>query len=294
MAAKLTNGRTWKSTELKGNDVGRFREYCRDVDKRNQLAKISCMMQSWYRSLPQASMTFTEADFDGQDMKQLTAFRKLLSDIYINPREVLFDRIPKVFATTDLKEALSCVAKQKADIDAHIHHIKRRASAVVREVFGIAPDVDLRQSLLLWYEQLPPAAKNNIFSARTAALVEYVSNIQTNDDEEISSKIVYVSTGMFIEDWKMGFESQLKDSLTIAINEITEKGKVTSGTQKILLVGDDGTPMEKFYDFNSENLSATATFFKSALDDMMEEYDGVLENNEKIGVLMDVIKKLMT
>ena len=31
MAAKLSEGRTWKSTELKGNDVGRFREYCRDM-----------------------------------------------------------------------------------------------------------------------------------------------------------------------------------------------------------------------------------------------------------------------
>ena len=31
MAAKLSNGRVWKSTELKGNDVGKFREYCRDM-----------------------------------------------------------------------------------------------------------------------------------------------------------------------------------------------------------------------------------------------------------------------
>lgn len=32
MAAKLVEGgRRWLSTELKGNDVGRFREYCRDM-----------------------------------------------------------------------------------------------------------------------------------------------------------------------------------------------------------------------------------------------------------------------
>ena len=52
--------------------------------------------------------------------------------------------------------------------------------------------------------------------------------------------------------------------------------------------------MERFYDFDAENLSATATFFRNALEDVMEEYDGILENNEKIGVLMDAIKKLMT
>lgn len=31
MAAKLSNGRKWRSTELKGNAVGKFREYCRDM-----------------------------------------------------------------------------------------------------------------------------------------------------------------------------------------------------------------------------------------------------------------------
>ena len=31
MAAKLSESRVWKSTELKGNDIGRFREYCRDM-----------------------------------------------------------------------------------------------------------------------------------------------------------------------------------------------------------------------------------------------------------------------
>ena len=31
MAAKLSNGRRWRSTELKGNAVGRFKEYCRDM-----------------------------------------------------------------------------------------------------------------------------------------------------------------------------------------------------------------------------------------------------------------------
>ena len=31
MASKLSDGRQWKSTELKGKDVGKFREYCRDM-----------------------------------------------------------------------------------------------------------------------------------------------------------------------------------------------------------------------------------------------------------------------
>ena len=29
--ARLTTGRRWRSTELKGNAVGKFKEYCRDM-----------------------------------------------------------------------------------------------------------------------------------------------------------------------------------------------------------------------------------------------------------------------
>ena len=31
MESKLSNGRDWKNTELKGKDVGRFKEFCRDM-----------------------------------------------------------------------------------------------------------------------------------------------------------------------------------------------------------------------------------------------------------------------
>ena len=31
MAAKLSTGRNWRNTELKGNAVGKFKEYCRDM-----------------------------------------------------------------------------------------------------------------------------------------------------------------------------------------------------------------------------------------------------------------------
>lgn len=270
-----------------------FKEYCKDVDKRNQLAKLSCMMQAWYRSLPQASTTFMEPDYPEQDMKHLSAFRRLLSDIYINPRDVLFDRLPKAFGTDDLEQVLEYIAKQKQDIDAHIHCIKKRAAAVIREAFGIESGIDLRQSLLLWYEQLPRAAKQSIFSTRTAALIEYIGGIQTNDDEEIASKIVHISSGLFIEDSKTGFEAALQEILTECLSEINERSTAKAGTQKLLLVGDDGVPVEKFYDFNPDDLSATATFFRSSIDDIIEEYDGVLGTNEKIGVLMDAIKKLM-
>ena len=95
-----------------GNLFSDYSEYCREVDKKNRLARISCMMQSWYRSLPQTSKTFVDPDYEGQDIKRIIAFRKLFTDIYLNPREIIFERLPNIFksaATTDTVAAVQMV-----------------------------------------------------------------------------------------------------------------------------------------------------------------------------------------
>ena len=271
-----------------------YSEYCRDVDKKNRLAKISCMMQSWYRSLPQTSKTFADPDHEKQDIKSIIAFRKLFADIYLNPREIIFERLPMIFKAHTATDTVTAVKQAKSEIDSHIRIVRNMAIKIIRETFGFAEEADLQQSLLAWYDNLPEVAKNSIFSARTSSLIEYVQAVDTGNEDDIASKIVRKTTGMFIEDWKPGFGNKFEDELKEAVDEVlSKKGSAAGASQKILLMSDDGTPVERFYDFDSESLSATATFFKNALEDMMEEYDGVLENNEKIGVLMEAIKKLM-
>lgn len=271
-----------------------YSEYCRDVDRRNKLAKISCMMQSWYRSLPQTSMTFSEPDYEGQNMMQLTAFRKLFMDLYLNPHEVILERIPRIFRTNSLDKILKQVKHIREDIDTHIHYVSASAIDAIRNAFGFDSNMDLRKSLTTWYENLPEIAKNSILSSRAENLISYIKTIGTNDEEEIASKIVYETTGTFIEDWKSGFDDKFKNELNDVLTEILSKKETSAGgSQRIVLMDANGIPVERFYDFDSNNLSSTATFFRSALEDMMEEYDSVLENNEKIGVLMDAIKKLM-
>ena len=58
-------------------------------------------------------------------------------------------------------------------------------------------------------------------------------------------------------------------------------------------MGEDGTPIERFYTYTPDKLSVSATFFQRALDDVIEEYGDSIENNEIIGILMDTIKKRM-
>ena len=100
----------------------------------NRLARLKCFMQAWYRSLPQAATTFQIEDYPRQDMRKLKLFRKALTG-EPNPRELIFEQIPRIFEADSLLEALKEVKDAKKDLDAHTRKLKKKAERVVRTTF---------------------------------------------------------------------------------------------------------------------------------------------------------------
>ena len=92
-----------------------YSNYCKDVEKRNKLNRVSCLIQSWCRSLPQTTILFAEPDYLGQDMKRMKKFRKLFTDFYLNPREILFEELPKLFGTNNYVKVYDEVRTIKMD-----------------------------------------------------------------------------------------------------------------------------------------------------------------------------------
>lgn len=78
------------------------------------------------------------------------------------------------------------------------------------------------------------------------------------------------------------------------MNEIEEKNKndIKDSANKVIIATDSGL-QECLYDFDPDNLSPSGYFFQNALDEMVDEYGESIENNEKIGILMQMVKKLM-
>ena len=67
-----------------------------------RLNNIVESMQRWYRSLDQYTLTFTKQLFEENETRleedafeRMCSFRKVFRSIELNPREVLFEKIPK-------------------------------------------------------------------------------------------------------------------------------------------------------------------------------------------------------
>lgn len=267
--------------------------YCREIENRNRLARLTCMMQSWYRSLPQTSMTFMTEDYEGQQVKLIQAFRKLFVGT-INPREVLFEQIPKIFKKNDMIETLKCVSETKEQIDEHIWFVKKNAELAVRKELGLSVKDDFLISMRTWYRELSDTAKNSVYSMDSQRILNSIRDLTNIDVGEIIENLSKEVTGFFIEDWSDTSMEAFSAGFTKLVEEISGKGEREENkqSQKVTFASEDGVK-DCFYNFNTENMSTSGYFFQNALVDIMEEYGDSLDNNEKIGILMNIIQKLI-
>lgn len=266
--------------------------YCRDIEKRNRLSKITCVMQAWYRSLPQTSVTYKVPDDDTQDIKMIVRFRRLLAD-NPNPRELTFEKLPKICGDIDFMGVLEKVAAIKNAIDMHIHSLKKTAEKTVREELGLSAQDDFYRCLKTWYEEQPEAAKRSVLTTDNQLIFNTIRDLSARSSEEIVEKLSKAAVNFYIEDWRDDTVHEFAVRLRGLVDELEDKSSRDDGGMERLRIFDGAASEELFYDFDPGNISPAGHFFQSALEDILEEYGDTLENSEKIGILMNSIRKLM-
>ena len=268
-----------------------YGSYCREIESMNRLARLKCFIQAWYRSLPQAATTFQEKDYPNQDMRKLKLFRKALTG-EPNPRELIFEQIPRIFEADALLDTLKAVKEAKKDLDTHTKKLKKQAEQIVRLSLGLPKEDDFLQSLREWYENVPEKAKNSILPSASQDLLNCIRGIAENNEGELIEKIAKASTNFFVEDWNEKIIREFETTLKEFVSDLQQKEETVGPQSKKISISTGDRTKECFYDFDPEALSAPGMFFQCALDDMMDEY-GALDNSEKIGILMNLVNKLM-
>lgn len=269
-----------------------YGDYCREIENMNRLARLKCHMQAWYRALPQTATTFKEEDFDGQEMQELISFRKLFVG-EPNPRELIFERIPKTVKTNDFVEVLESIARIKREIDSHIEFLRKKAENAIRTALHLSESDDFKLSLQEWYEYIPDQARRSVLSSDIQPIFNAVREIVDGRAVDAIEKLSKAITNFFIEDWTDDTISEFECMLKKLVEELDTKTNTPENAgNKITIVTDKGT-QECLYEFNQEELSSSGYFFQNALDDVMDEYGSAVDNNEKIGILMNIVKKLM-
>lgn len=262
---------------------------------KNRLSVIVNGMQKWYRNLPQFTLNTTNAEKDSAYYR----FRNLFGNMELNPRDILFDKIPEILCKSEQRadDRYRICADKIWEIVSYFNgFLEEQTKSVVteiKELFGAKKTESLGPCLKGWYKALGESVKNRIWNDSTTGFINCIENLMINDESEIGAMLSKAVYGIYIEDWNDGskekFFTQLRN-IKNQLEKVTEE-KSSDGKNMFYFVDSNGNEVEKFYEPDTDD--STSYFLKNAIDDALEEFGETLETNQKLAVLVQTIEDLL-
>ena len=131
--------------------------------KMQRLSNIVESMHRWYRSIDQYTLTFTKQIFNKKEkgyieeetFEKIKKFRKIFKGIELNPREVLFEKIPEaIYGNIDDNAYEKCtqeVLKIKKCMSENLYFTKIKTATDIKKIFGEKANDSLGECLKTWY-----------------------------------------------------------------------------------------------------------------------------------------------
>jgi hypothetical protein len=276
--------------------------------RQKRLAQIAEGMQKWYRSLPQYVMV--TSDFPQRERNEIRRFRKLLKRSEINPRETLFEHLPELVKKNALvsSESSRCKLSEDGDLEydlsetaEEIAHIKRcmeqafsklqrQMAADVKKIYGGKEQESLAGALGSWFWKHGSAGREKILSKNTHDMLEYLKELDTNDELEIISRLSKIVLDICMEDWNDETPEMFRKRLSDIKEETEHAADQEEGTKTIILLDEKGNDIRRSYE---EVKDSTSSFLKNMIDEAMEDFEDTLETSQKVAVLVEVLQELL-
>ena len=122
--------------------------------------------------------------------------------------------------------------------------------------------------------------------------IEYIKNLTTHDENDVVEKISKIMTGYYIEDWQPSDIETYMNSIKEVIQEVKNGNDKSSKESNRILLIDGNEKIEKYLTSN-DNISVIGNTMKNNIEEIISEYGNSLSEEEKISVLVDIIKNYM-
>ena len=249
-------------------------------------------MQKWYRSLPQ--YTVVTDHYSSESISIVKVLRSLLKRAEINPRELIFDRIPCGMETDDYEQVIAVVKNAVSEMNGKLDELLTQINIRIKKEFHVEKDTNLKACLREWYERQSKASKQYILSTGISKFMSYLDQLATNDEEEIVRKLIRIVSDMYVEDWNDTSIVQFQDELhqmRVEIENIQDTSAASDSKSKFILQDAEGNEVMKY--FNAEITDSTSVYLQNMIEEALDDFGDTLEMNQKVAVLVQAIRKLL-
>ena len=261
-------------------------------NQRINLKKLVDGMRRWILSLPRILREYSsDYNYLNINEKYIIIKNELLRPD-INNNEFIYQRLLEIFDTNNYEEITEFIKDMKQIFDSFMDSYCEYVINETKEIFNKNYKGSLNSLLKDWLIDNKLESSNIIFDIKTRELIEYVKELTTHDENDIIEKISKIVTGFYIEDWQPNEMNNLKEELQKIINNVKESDqKNVDCSNKITLI--NGSEKIEKYLSSDDELSALGNTMKNNIEEIINEYGDSLTEQEKISVLIDIMKKYM-
>lgn len=259
--------------------------------QRINLKKLVDTMRRWILSLPRVLREYNDNYNELNIKKEYIYIKDELLRPDINNNEFVYKRLFEIFNTDKYETVLSDIENMKNVFDNFIEEYYKLLIMNIKKTYDKSFKGGLNSLLKEWYEKNNLQNSTKIYDIKTRDFIEYVNSLTTHDENDILEKISKIITGYYIEDWQPNDFNNFFAELEL-INKNVKKEELDNNVNNKILLVDGDRKLEKYLT-STEKISAIGNTMKNNIEELISEYGDSLSEEEKISVLVNIIKKYM-
>ena len=132
---------------------------------------------------------------------------------------------------------------------------------------------------------------NVIYDFKTKEVVNYINELVTHDEFDVIEKLSKIVTGYYIEDWQSTEYEKFIEFISNLSSNIKNTYISSESNIKLMLINGDETIERNLISDNE--ISALGQTMKSNIEELIGEYGDSLNEQEKVNILLDIMKKYL-
>lgn len=277
-------------------------EYITDLEKiygiSNQSSNIRVnvsllidSMKKWVFSFPRIVRELNNEDEEnGIDKKAIRIKNELLRPD-INNNEFLFFIIPNILEEKDNKKIIKSISNIKESFDNYVMNYMENLIKITKSIINNKYKGSLSTLLIELNKDLDSSVKNSIYDLRTKNFISYINLLNTHDEHDVIGNLAKIFTSFYVEDWQSTQKKEYINNLKDTIKKLKTPIGDIDDSQKIVLINGEQTIEKNISSF--DNISALGKTMKNNIEDIINEYGSSISEEEKVNILLTVMKKYM-
>lgn len=179
----------------------------------------------------------------------------------------------------------------KSSFDSYVTNYIENLIIETKKIINCDYKGSLSTLLIEMNRGLDQLVKNSIYDIRTKKFIDYIDSLNTHDEHDVIENLSKIFTSFYVEDWQSSQLNEYINNLKETMNKIQKPNIENGESQKIVLINGEQTIEKNVSSFN--NISALGRTMKNNIEDIMNEYGSSISEEEKVNILLTIMKNYM-